>query len=73
MGCRYIPNQEIWGVIILLWFTLFLEMYFFIKFPRFLPVFLVTMVTQVLIVGYELQVLKIGVAASTASGQKYLP
>lgn len=60
-------------MIILMWFVIFLEMYFFIKFPRFLPVWLVSMVTLVLIVGYELQVLKIGVAASTANGQRYLP
>ena len=48
-------------------------MYFFIKYPRFIAVFLICIVTQVLIIGYELQVRKIGIAAATASGQPYYP
>jgi hypothetical protein len=34
---------------------------------------LLCMVTQVLIIGYELQVLKIGVAVSESTGQQYYP
>ena len=48
-------------------------MYFFIKFPRFIPVWLVAIVTQILIVGYELQVHKIGIKASATTGQPYYP
>jgi hypothetical protein len=48
-------------------------MYFFIKIPRLLPVFLVTIVTQILIIGYELQVDKVGIEVSEATGQRYLP
>lgn len=72
----YIVDQKTWGIIIMLWFFIFLEMYFFVKFPRFIPVWLVAIVTQVLIVGYELQVRKIGPLAAAASGQpvyRYIP
>lgn len=48
-------------------------MYFFLKYPRFISIFLVSIVTEVLIIGYELQVRKIGIAASAASGQPYYP
>jgi hypothetical protein len=69
----YIVDQRTWGAIIMLWFFIFIEMYLFLKFPRFLPIWLVTIVTQVLIVGYELQVRKIGIAAASASGQPFYP
>jgi hypothetical protein len=48
-------------------------MYFFFKFPAYLAVWLVCMVTEVLIIGYELQVLKIGIKAATSSGQPFYP
>ncbi|KAL2075689.1 hypothetical protein VTL71DRAFT_632 [Oculimacula yallundae] len=69
----YIVDEKTPGIIVFLWFFIFLEMYFFIKFPRFIAVFLVCIVTQVLIIGYELQVRKIGIEASSASGQPYYP
>lgn len=69
----YIVNQHTAGIIVFLWLFIFLEMYFFLKFSRFLPVFLISIVTQVLTIGYELQVKKIGLAASESSGQPYYP
>jgi hypothetical protein len=69
----YIVDQKTPGIIVMLWVFIFLEMYFFLKFPRFIAVWLVTIVTQVLIIGYELQVRKIGIAAASASGQPYYP
>lgn len=69
----YIVDQKTPGILVFLWFFIFLEMYGFLKYPRFIPVFLVCIVTQVLIIGYELQVRKIGVAASEASGQPAYP
>jgi hypothetical protein len=59
----YIVDQKTPGVIVMLWLFIFLEMYFFIKFQRLIAIFLVAIVTQILIVGYELQVRKIGIAA----------
>lgn len=69
----YIVDQKTPGVIVMLWFFIFLEMFFFLKFPRFISVWLVTIVTQVLIIGYELQVRKLGIAAASATGQPYYP
>lgn len=63
----YIVDGKTPGVIVLLFVFIFLEMYFFIKFPRFIAVSLVTIVTQVLIIGYELQVRKIGIAAASGT------
>ncbi|KAM0311957.1 hypothetical protein ACHAO8_006730 [Botrytis cinerea] len=69
----YIVDQKTPGVVVMLWFFIFLEMYLFLKFPRLIPAWLVFIVTQVLIVGYELQVRKIGIVASTSNGQPYYP
>jgi hypothetical protein len=69
----YIVDQKTPGVVVMLWLFIFVEMYLFLKLPRFVSVWLVAMVTQVLIVGYELQVRKIGVAAASQSGQPYYP
>lgn len=69
----YIVDQKIPGVIVMLWLFIFIEMYFFMKFPKYISVWLVCMVTQVLIIGYSLQVAKIGIQAATSNGQKYYP
>jgi hypothetical protein len=69
----YIVDQKTPGVVVMLWLFIFVEMYLFLKLPRFVSVWLVAIVTQVLIVGYELQVRKIGVAAASQSGQPYYP
>jgi hypothetical protein len=68
----YIVDQKTPGVIVMLWLFVFLEMYFFIKFQRFIGIFLVAMVTQILILGYELQVRKIGVKAGEYPGPSLL-
>ncbi|KAK3334240.1 hypothetical protein B0T19DRAFT_148639 [Cercophora scortea] len=69
----YIVNEHVPGVIVFLWLAIFIDYYFFIKFPRFIPAVMITIVTQVLIVGYELQVLRIGQAAAEATGQRWYP
>lgn len=69
----YIVDEKLPGVIVILWLFLFLSYYFFIKFPRFIPGIMICIVTQVLIIGYELQVKTIGIAAAAQSGQPYYP
>lgn len=89
----YIVDQRTPGVIVFLWLFIFFYMYFFLKYPRFVPIWLVAIVTHVLIIGifssprhklagllidlltlgYELQVRKLGSAAATATGQPYYP
>jgi hypothetical protein len=69
----YIVDGKTPGIIVMLWFFIFCEMYLFLKFPRFVSIWLVAIVTQVLILGYELQVRKIGIAAATRTGQPFYP
>lgn len=69
----YIVNRHVPGVIVFLWFFIFIEFYFLVRFPRFAPVWLVCIITQVLIVGYELEVEVIGIATEAALGQPYYP
>ena len=61
------------AVFVLLYVVIFIELYFLLKFPRFTPVVMITMVTQVLILGYELQVEKSGIQAAVSNGQLYYP
>ncbi|KUJ22025.1 uncharacterized protein LY89DRAFT_391405 [Mollisia scopiformis] len=69
----YIVDQKTPGIIVFLWLAIFFTMYFFLKFPRFIAVFLISIVTLVMITGYELQVRKIGLKLSESSGQPYYP
>lgn len=59
----YIVDGKIGGVIAFLWFFVFAELYFLLRFPRFTVIVLLSMITQILIIGYELEVRKIGVKA----------
>ncbi len=68
----YIVDQRTAGVIVILWLFIFFQ-YYFIRFPRLIPVVLIAVITQILIIGYELQVRRLGEAAAAASGQPYYP
>ena len=48
-------------------------MYFVLKFPKMIIVAILSLVTSVLIIGYELEVRVLGVAAATANGQPAYP
>ena len=69
----YIVNGAPAGALVFLWLSIFINYYFFVKFPRVLPAILISIVTQVLIIGYELQVLTIGRAVSERTGQPFYP
>ncbi|KAK8108482.1 hypothetical protein PG984_014283 [Apiospora sp. TS-2023a] len=69
----YIVGEKVPGILVFLFVFLVFEHYFLLKFPQFTPAVMICMVTHVMIIGYELQVLKLGVAASEASGQVYYP
>lgn len=56
----YIVDGRTPGVIVLLFVFTFGEFYFVLRYPRFIVIALLTMVTQVLVIGYELQVKKVG-------------
>ncbi|KAI5203696.1 hypothetical protein E4T39_04007 [Aureobasidium subglaciale] len=67
----YIPNGNTAGVIVMMWFASFIQMYFLIRWPRHIIGWLVILITEVLSIGYLTQVSKIGVEAATASGVIY--
>ncbi|KAK0646981.1 hypothetical protein B0T16DRAFT_429608 [Cercophora newfieldiana] len=67
----YIVAEHRAGVIVFLWLFIFVEFYFFLKYFRFIPAVIIVIITQVLIVGYELQVLTLGVDVAERTGQPY--
>ncbi|KAF2826010.1 hypothetical protein CC86DRAFT_294491 [Ophiobolus disseminans] len=70
----YIPGQHTAGVLVFLWVFVAIGFYIPLKRMDLVIVGLISVVTATMIVGYELQVRKIGVAASTATtGQPAYP
>lgn len=69
----YIVDGQPAGVITMLWLFMFVEGYFLIKYPRFAVIAMLSMVSQILIVGYELQVRKVGKTVATSNGQPFYP
>jgi hypothetical protein len=69
----YIPDGKTPGILVLLWFFSSCGFYFAIKYPLFTVISAISIVTLTLIIGYELEVRKIGTAVATSNGQPYLP
>ena len=64
IACWYIVDGKTGGVLPILWLFITVEFYFVVKFPRFVIIAILSMVTQVLIIGYELEVRKLGLKVS---------
>ncbi len=69
----YIVDEKVPGIFVFLYLFQAISLYFLIKFPQLTPAVILCMITQVLIIGYELQVLKIGIKLSESSGQPFYP
>lgn len=69
----YIVDEKVPGIFVFLYLFQALSIYFLLKFPQLIPGIILCMITQVLIIGYELQVLKIGKELSESTGQPYYP
>jgi hypothetical protein len=69
----YIVDQHTAGVIVFVGITMFLYHYLLIKSPDNPVVPMIGMVTVVLIVGYSLQIKKVGLLISESNGQQYHP
>lgn len=69
----YIVDQRTAGVIVFMWLFIFISFYFLFRFPRVVNASAVCVVTMLLIIGYELQVRKIGEAAAERTGQPVYP
>lgn len=69
----YIVDGHTAGVLVFFWFFVMWGFYIVLKYPKFVPVGMIFSVTNTLIIGYELQVGKIGIAVSESNGQAYYP
>jgi hypothetical protein len=69
----YIVEGQAAGVLVFLFIFLHLGVYILIKYPQYTPVGMIGQITMILIIGYELQVEKIGIELATSNGQKYYP
>ena len=69
----YIPDQRTGGILPLLWFFIAIGFYIPLKRLDLVIVGMISVVTVTMIVGYELQVRKIGVQAATTTGQPAYP
>ncbi|ATZ55496.1 hypothetical protein BCIN_12g00890 [Botrytis cinerea B05.10] len=69
----YIPNGHVAGVIVIMWLASFFQMYFLIRWPKYIIGWLVILITEVLSIGYELQVKKIGKVNAESTGIYVFP
>jgi len=69
----YIVDAHVPGIFVFLYLFQAFTLYFLVKYPQFIPAVIICLVTQVLVIGYELQVLKLGIARSESTGQPYYP
>lgn len=69
----YIVDGHTAGVLVFFWFFVAWGFFIVLKYPQFTQVGMIYSVTNTLIIGYELQVKKIGVAVSVTNGQAYYP
>ncbi|KAL3457126.1 MFS transporter [Aspergillus heterothallicus] len=69
----YIPDQKTAGVIVFLYLANVFEYYFYITKPQLFGPSVIAIVTLNVIVGYELQIRKLGLEAGTSNGQPYYP
>ncbi|KAJ5819558.1 hypothetical protein N7474_005149 [Penicillium riverlandense] len=69
----YIVDGKTAGVIIFLYLANVFEYYFYVKVPQYFGPSVISIVTLNVIVGYELQVRKLGFDEATSNGQPYYP
>lgn len=69
----YIVDGEAAGVLVFYFIFLHIGVYVVIKHPTIAPVGIIGQVTMTLILGYQLQVRKIGIEVATSNGQAYYP
>ncbi|KAI1432726.1 hypothetical protein GGR50DRAFT_672751 [Xylaria sp. CBS 124048] len=67
----YIVDEHVPGIFIFMYLFMAISFYFLHKYPQFTPGIMISMLSQILILGYELQVLEIGVQSAEASGQQF--
>ncbi|KAJ5979646.1 hypothetical protein N7481_006944 [Penicillium waksmanii] len=69
----YIVDGKTAGVIVFLYLANVFEYYFYVKLPQYFGPSVISIVTLNVIIGYELQVRKLGIQAAESNGQPYYP
>ena len=69
----YIPAQNTAGILVFLWFFVSVGLIIPLKFPQYTIVGVISIITLTMIIGYELEVRKLGVQRAVSNGQEYLP
>ena len=69
----YIVVGKTGGVFVFLWLWIFCCYYIIVKLPKFTIVGILSIVTSILIIGYELQVRVIGIKIAESNGQPAYP
>ncbi|KAJ5375976.1 hypothetical protein N7509_012862 [Penicillium cosmopolitanum] len=69
----YIVDGKTAGVIVFLYLANVFEYYFYVKVPQYFGPSVISIVTLNVIIGYELQVRKLGIQAAESNGQPYYP
>ncbi|KAK9770272.1 hypothetical protein SCAR479_13013 [Seiridium cardinale] len=69
----YIVDEKVPGIIVFYALFIFMLHYGFLKYPQFIPAWMISMVTLTMIIGYQLQVRKIGIAVSESNNQPFYP
>lgn len=69
----YIVDGHTAGVLVFYFIFLLPGPYVIVKYPKYITIGMIGQVTLTLILGYELQVRKIGVTLSESNGQAYYP
>ncbi|KAF2111459.1 hypothetical protein BDV96DRAFT_603054 [Lophiotrema nucula] len=67
----YMPDQHTAGILVFLWVFVSIGFWVPLKKPQLVIVGLISVVTTTLIIGYELEVRKIGIALASSNGQPY--
>ncbi|KAJ5213279.1 hypothetical protein N7449_000448 [Penicillium cf. viridicatum] len=69
----YIPGKQTPGIIVFLFIFVSMAFYIPIKMFRFRAVGIISIITTSMIIGYELQVRRVGEAVATSNGQPFYP
>lgn len=69
----YIVDEHIPGIIVFYSLFIMCIQYGFLKYPMFIPAWMISMVTLTMIIGYQLQVKKIGIAVAESNSQPFYP
>lgn len=71
--CWYIVDGHTAGVIVFYFIFLHIGPWILLKYPAYTTLGMIGPITMTLILGYELQVLKVGIDAAQSNGQAYQP